>query len=182
MKKIKVIVDKLTAFIQNKCRKTAITTQTPDLKLMKRIRVFYCFLSFFLLFVGMSIYLFFKERNIIRSAVLWISEWIPSANINIDNLPLKLKPSFFSHVLMYNLADMLWILSGILFLRFIWFYNIRIQKIYILCMYVIGLLLEIAQTSKYILGTFDWLDILFISIGAFVESLLYNIFVRRRFV
>jgi hypothetical protein len=49
-------------------------------------------------------------------------------------------------------------------------------------MYVIGLLLEATQASKYMLGTFDWFDILFISIGAFVESLLYYIFVRRRFV
>lgn len=168
--------------IQNKRRKTAVTAQTPDLKLMKKIRIFYCFLSFFILFLGMSIYLFFKEKNIIRSAVIHISEWIPSANININNLPFKLKPSFFSHVLMYNLADMFWILSGILFLRFIWFYNTRMQKIYIPCMYVIGLLLEATQASKYMLGTFDWFDILFISIGAFVESLLYYIFVRRRFV
>jgi len=182
MKNIKVIADKLTAFIRDELRETAITIQPQNLKLMKRIRIFYVFLSFFILFVGMSIYLFFKDRNIIRAAVLQLSEWIPSANINIGNLPLKLKPSFFSHVLMYNLADMTWILSGILFLRFIWFYNIRMQKIYIFCMYVIGLFLETAQASKYIIGTFDWLDMLFISIGAFVESLLYNIFVRRRFV
>jgi hypothetical protein len=182
MEKIKVIVDKLISSIRDKCQKTTITTQTPNLKLLKKIRIFYCFLSFFILFVGMAVYLFFKESNMIRVLVIEVSEWIPFVNINIDNLPLKLKPSFFSNVLMYNVADMLWIVSGILFLRFIWFYNIKMQKIYIFCMYGIGLFLEISQLSENVLGTFDWYDILFISIGAFVESLLYNIFVRRRFV
>ena len=149
---------------------------------MKKIRILYFFLSFIFLFAGMSIYMFFRDRNIISVAVIKMFEWIPSANINFADLPLKLKPSFFSNVLMYNMADMLWILSGILFFRFIWFYNLKMQKIYIFCMYGIGLFLEIVQSTKKIHGTFDWYDIFFISIGAFAESLLFYIFIRRRYL
>jgi len=77
---------------------------------------------------------------------------------------------------------MLWFVSGILFLRFIWFYKINIQKTYISCFYGIGVLFETSQLSKNVPGTFDWLDLLFMGIGAFVEGSLYNIFIRRRFV
>jgi len=177
----KFIVEKLTSLFRDKGQNVALIPQVPDLKLMKKIRILYCFLSFFLLFVGMSTYIFFRDRNIIRAAVLQFSEWVPCANINIANLPLKLRPSFVSHVLMFNLADMLWILSGILFLRFIWFYNIKMQNIYVFCMYGIALFLEITQLTNFSVGTFDWYDILFISIGAFIESLLFYFFIRRRF-
>jgi hypothetical protein len=84
--------------------------------------------------------------------------------------------------LKYNLPDTLWFVSGILLLRFIWFLKTKEQKIYVSCLYGIGTILEISQLSGKIPGTFDVLDVLFMGIGAFVEGLLYNIFVRRRFV
>jgi hypothetical protein len=75
---------------------------------------------------------------------------------------------------------MLWFVSGILLLRFIWFDRLKEQKIYLIIFYIIGVLFEISQLSVNIPGTFDWLDLLFMGIGAFVESLLYNIYVKRR--
>jgi hypothetical protein len=95
---------------------------------------------------------------------------------------VPLKPSIVSNFLRYNIPDMLWFVSAILFFRFIWFYKIKIQKAYILCFYGIGALFETSQLSKNVPGTFDWLDILFMGIGAFIEGLLYNIFTKRRFV
>jgi glycopeptide antibiotics resistance protein len=76
---------------------------------------------------------------------------------------------------------MLWFVSGILLLRFIWFYRFKEQKVYVACFYGIGTIFEISQLSEKIPGTFDFLDLLFMGIGAFVEGLLYNIFVKRRF-
>jgi len=83
-------------------------------------------------------------------------------------------------MLLHNTAGMLWFVSGILFLRFLWFYKATTQKVYIGCFYAVGAMIEISQLSERVYGTFDVLDLLFMGIGAFVEGLLYNIFVKRR--
>ena len=77
---------------------------------------------------------------------------------------------------------MLWFISAVLFLRFIWFYKIKEQTIYIICFYVIGFALEASQLLEKVPGTFDWFHLFFMGIGAFVEGVLYNVFVKRRFV
>jgi hypothetical protein len=77
---------------------------------------------------------------------------------------------------------MLWFVSAILFLRFIWFYKIKTQTVYMVCFYGIGLVFEISQLSGKVPGTFDWLDLFFLCMGAFVEGLLYKFFIRRRCV
>ena len=77
---------------------------------------------------------------------------------------------------------MLWFVSAILFLRFIWFYKYKEQIVYIICFYAIGLIFEISQLSEKIPGTFDRLDLIFLCIGAFVEGLLYKKFIIRRYV
>jgi hypothetical protein len=65
-------------------------------------------------------------------------------------------------------------------MRFIWFHNFMLQKIYVYCFYGICLTYVFLKMSDNFPGTFDWFDLLFMGIGAFVEGLLYNIFVRRR--
>jgi len=77
---------------------------------------------------------------------------------------------------------MLWFISAILFFRFIWFYKFKEQTVYIICFYIIGFIFEISQISGKVPGTFDWFDLIFLSIGAFVESLLYKKFILRRIV
>jgi len=139
-----------------------------------KIRNIYILLSVLFLVLGIGIYLFFREID-----KMIIFKWMPLIKINF---PIKLNENIFSYFLMFNLPDMFWFLSGILFFRFLWFYNIKIQYIYILCFYVFGILLEISQLFTSVYGTFDWLDLLFFGIGAFVEGLLYNKFTRRRFV
>jgi xanthine/uracil permease len=75
---------------------------------------------------------------------------------------------------------MLWFVSGILLLRFIWFDRPKEQRVYISCFYGMGVIFEFLQLSKKVPGTFDLLDLLCMGIGAFVEGLLYNLFIRRR--
>jgi hypothetical protein len=143
---------------------------------MKRIRMLYGLSSFFTLILGMIIYLLFRDlRN------YSILKLIPKLEF-AKPVFIQLTPSILSYIWLYNIPDMLWFVSGILMLRFIWFYKIKEQKVYVLCFYIIGTVFEISQLSKYIPGAFDLLDLLFIGIGAFVEGLLYNNFVRRRFV
>ena len=139
-------------------------------------RAFYGLLSFFSLIIGMLIYFLFRDLN---NMILFA--WIPKP-VFTGTVLLPLRPSIFSNILKFNLPDTLWFLSAILFLRFIWFYETKIQKAYIHFFYAIAAIFEISQLSKKVPGTFDWMDLLFMGTGAFVEGLLYNIFTRRRFV
>jgi len=143
---------------------------------MNKVRALYGFLSLSTLMVGMVIYLLFRDVN---NMILF--SWIPKPHF-FNTVLVPLKPSMFTDILRYNVPDMLWFVSAILFLRFIWFYKTKEQAVYIWCFYGIGLVLEISQLSEKVPGTFDWLDLLFFGIGAFVEGLLYKKFIRRRFV
>ena len=126
------------------------------------------------LLIGLGIYLLFRDIS-----ELFIFKLIPKLGFAKSKF-IDLKPSILSNILSFNLPDMFWFLSGILFLRFIWFYNVKIQNIYLLCFYIIGAVFEISQLSKKIPGTFDLLDLLFLSIGAFFEGILYKNHFRRR--
>jgi len=139
-------------------------------------RVFYGLLSFLSLLIGMLIYFLFRDLN-----NMLLFKWIPK-NVFTGTVLLPLRPSIISYILIFNLPDTLWFLSAILFLRFIWFYRIKIQKTYIRFFYAIAAIFEISQLSKKVPGTFDWMDLLFMGISAFIESLLYIIFTKRRFV
>jgi len=139
-------------------------------------RAFYGLLSFLFLIIGMLIYFLFRDLN---NMILFA--WIPKP-VFTETVLLPSPQSIFSNILKFNLPDMLWFLSAILFLRFIWFYKAKIQKAYIHSFYAIAAIFEISQLSKKVPGTFDWMDLLFMGISAFVEGLLYNIFTRRRFV
>ena len=137
------------------------------------IRPFYGLLSILSLIIGMSIYLLFRDMS---NMIIFL--WIPRPAF-AGTIFIQLRPSLFSYILFYNLPDMLWFLSGIILLRFIWFYKEKTQKVYIFCFYGIGAIFEISQLSEKVPGTFDRLDLLFMGMGAFVEALVHNIFVKR---
>jgi hypothetical protein len=124
----------------------------------------------------MCIYLFFRDLN---NMILF--RFIPKPEFT-ENVLFQLEPSIFSYVLKYNFPYMLWFVSGILLMRFIWFYNYKTQKIYVLCFYGICLIYVLCKMLNKFPGTFDWLDLLFMGIGAFVESLLYKFYFRRKCV
>jgi hypothetical protein len=139
-------------------------------------RQVYGIFSLLSLILGMCIYLFFRDlNNMIFFRLIQQPEFAKTVLI-------PLEPSIFSYVLKYNFPDMLWFLSGILLMRFIWFSNYRVQKIYVFCFYGVGLTYMLCKISKKFPGTFDVLDLIFMGIVAFVEGLLYNIFVRRKIV
>jgi len=143
---------------------------------MKKIKTFYGLLSLLTLLSGIAIYLLFRD---VYNMILF--SWIPKPQF-LKTVLVSLQPSIFADIVRYHLPDMLWFVSAILFIRFLWFYKTREQTIYLLCFYGIALVLEISQLSEKVPGTFDWLDLLFFGIGAFVEGLLYKYFIRRNFV
>jgi len=134
---------------------------------------FYGFASLLSLILGMCIYLFFRDIN---NMILF--KWIAKPEF-AETVLFQLKPSIFSYVLKFNFPYMLWFLSGILLMRFIWFLNFKIQRIYVICLYIFGLTYVLLKMSSKFPGTFDYLDLLFMGIGAFVESLLYKKFILR---
>jgi hypothetical protein len=140
----------------------------------KNKRWVYGLSSFLSLMLGMCIYLLFRDMS---NMILFA--WLPEFEFT-KTVFVSLKPSVISSLLQFNVPDMLWFVSGILLLRFIWFGRPKEQKVYISCFYGIGAIFEISQLSKRVPGTFDLLDLLFMGIGAFVEGLLYNQFIRRR--
>ena len=143
---------------------------------MKKIRVFYGLVSLFVLIGGMCIYLLFRDLN---NMILF--KFISKPEF-AKTVIIQLKPSILSYVLKYNFPYVFWFLSGILLMRFIWFFNYKVEKIYVFCLYSIGFMYVLCKMLEKFPGTFDWLDLLFMGIGAFVEGLLYNIFVKRRIV
>jgi hypothetical protein len=133
----------------------------------------YGLLSLGSLVISMGIYLFFRNLNMV------LFKWIPKPRFT-GAFSVTIAPSFLSSILLFNVPDMLWFLSGIMFLRFIWFYDDKWQGIYLLCFYGIALIIETSQISKNVPGTFDLLDLFFMGAGAFMEGLLYKFFVKRR--
>jgi len=126
--------------------------------------------------MGVLVYFLFRDWG-----SLLLFEWMPRPEFS-GNAIVQLTPSVFSYALQYNLAGMLWFVSGILFFRFVWFHRPWEQKVYIGCFCGVAALLEASQLSDRVPGTFDALDLLFMGLGAFVEGLLHRIFVKRRIV
>ena len=133
-------------------------------------KIFYGLASISSLLIGILIYRLFRDMsNMILFSLL-------PKTVFAGTVPIQLNPSPFSSILMYNLPDMLWFLSAILFLRFIWFYRTKIQKLYVLSFYGISAIFEISQLSEKVPGTFDFLDLIFMGAGALAEGLLHKFF------
>jgi len=147
---------------------------TPEF--FSHFRLLYGLLSLLTLFMGMLIYLLFRDLN---NIILF--KWIPKPAF-FETVLVPLQPSILTNLLKYHMPDMLWFISAILFIRFIWFYKIKMQTAYITCFYGITLVFETSQLSEKVPGTFDWFDLFFMGIGAFFEGLLYKLFIQRRFV
>ena len=141
---------------------------------IKQIRILNGIFSILFLISGIFIYLLFRNMN----NLLFI-ELVPKLEFT-KTVFIQFPESIFSNILLYNFPDMFWFISGILLLRFIWYKKFKEQKVYILCFYLFGAIFEISQLSENIPGTFDFLDLFFMCIGAFVEGLLYKNFIRRR--
>jgi len=93
---------------------------------------------------------------------------------------ILLPDNAISYFIKYNLCDGLWILSGILFFRFIWFNNIKISQYYVIIFIFIALIHQFLQIIEYIPGTFDIMDIITMVVFALLEQLLYFYTTRRR--
>ena len=137
---------------------------------MRNIRPIYAISSLAALFAGFLCYYFFRDSNLIFYNIF---------NINITHNNLYLSHNLFSNFLKYNLCDGLWLVSGILLLRFIWFGSPVIGTYYITIFVCAALLLELLQIIKFFPGTFDIVDIFTMVFFALLEQCIY-FYTKRR--
>ncbi|WP_461255312.1 hypothetical protein, partial [Treponema sp. R80B11-R83G3] len=136
-------------------------------------RLIYFASSVIALSAGIFCYYIFRDFNMIFFQIFKIKVSYANVRAFSDN--------FFINFIRYNLCDGLWLLSGILFLRFLWFSDPVIGGYYIKFFIGLALLLELLQLIKYFPGTFDIFDIFTMAFFALLEHFI-NIFftIRRR--
>ena len=135
----------------------------------------YRWAAVFTLLCGAVIYPFFRDiDNIVLFNLFpkpsFLSRF-PLCN-NTGNLALSM--------LVFCGPDILWLLSGLLFIRSVWLEEKIWMQIYISAFSLIAISNELTQFSPNIPGTFDVSDLLSLCFTAFMESVVYHYFINRR--
>jgi hypothetical protein len=141
----------------------------------KKIKLFYFLVALAAFAAGVAIYVFFRNTN---NLVLF--KYFPSFSfLSLPPVPVNTN-TWWGYLFVFNLPHGLWCLSGLLVIRAIWLTNTKWRVIYACFFLVIISALEISQISKHRNGTFDILDLTSYGFFAFVESIIYNKFIRRK--
>jgi hypothetical protein len=136
-------------------------------------------------------------RNRIILGILSLSSFSIAANIYTDlrgfdwglfkwvdillPLDLSLLSSIDSSFILYNLPDVLWMVSFILLLAMIWLGKSRHQLfIWMVIILVSGLVMEASQYFGWIRGTFDILDMVSYVVVFILFS--YLLFIKKSFL
>ena len=140
----------------------------------RRLRLAYCIASCMVFLGGVAIYAFLRDIN--NMVLFHFFPKIPF--LSTLYIPVK-TDAIWLNMFFYNLPDGLWCLSGLLLVRATWLANTGWRVIYGGIFIVIALSFEIAQLSDNIPGTVDVLDLVFMGFFAFLESIIFNMFIRR---
>lgn len=123
------------------------------------------------LIIGGFIYVIF------RSEKLLMFDWFQT--LHLQNQIRLLRDLNCDHStpnwLKYNLPDGLWIFSYVLISFHIWKYKITLQNFFwVFIIPIIAIFSEFLQALEIIPGTFDFLDLLFYTIGIFLPFFFYQ--------
>ena len=130
--------------------------------------------SFLVFLVGVSIYVFFRNiDNMLIFNFFPKPLFLSSLYISINN------DLIWSNMFIYNLPYGLWCLSGLLLVRAIWLHNSKWRKIYSGIFITTVMLYVVLKLPGIIPGTFDIFDLFFMGFFAFLESLIFKMFIRR---
>jgi len=138
-----------------------------------RIRLLYCLAGFATLFGGFAVYVFFRNHDMILFRLM-----SKPAFLDMLFIPVK-SGSIASSVLLYNLPDGLWLLSGLLFLRAVWHEQPKTFLVYRRCFLIFAFLFETSQIFDGIPGTFDIFDVLAMGSIALLESIVHKVQLKR---
>ena len=140
---------------------------------MKKNKNIYFLFSILSIITGFLIYYFLRKNNIL------IYKWLNFLPKN-DNIVTFSRESIWLNFIRYNLPDGLSLLSGLLFLRAIWYEHIQTFLIYKIIFLFIIFLFEMLQIFDNILGTFDFYDLVTMGSIALLESIIPKILIIRR--
>jgi len=147
---------------------------TKDI-LVKKLKQGYFLVALLAFASGVAIYVFF--RNIDNMLVF---RYFPQPSFLVTlHIPLNTN-TVWGYFFVFNLLHGLWCLSGLLIIRAIWLTNVKWRAIYAGTFIAAASFLEIAQLNENNPGTFDVLDLAAYGVFAFMESITYNKFVKRR--
>jgi len=147
-------------------------TQADKGVFLKKLKVYFS-LSAFTLIAGFLIYYFFRNGNIL------IYKWFNFLPKN-NNIITFSNEYILLNFLRYNLPDGLLLLSGLLFLRALWYENDKTFLKYKICFLFTVFLLEILQIFSEISGTFDFFDLVTMGSIALLEGIVHKFSIKRR--
>ena len=143
-------------------------------ELRSRIRLTYVFAAFMAFFVGIAIYVFFRNHKILLFQI-----FPKPAVLDLFYYPVRVDSVLMS-LFLFNLPDGLWFLSGLLLIRAVWLVHPKWRVIYACSFGLIALAMEILQVFANVPGTFDWLDIVFMALFSYTESAFFIIAIKRK--
>jgi len=139
-----------------------------------RLKLAYYIAAFLTFLGGVTVYAFLRDIN--NMILFHFFPKIPF--LSTLYVPVK-TDALWPNIFRNNLPDGLWCLSGLLLVRAIWLHNAKWRAIYGGIFIAIALSFEISQLSGNMPGTFDALDLVFMGLFAFLESIIFNMFIRR---
>ena len=128
-------------------------------------------LILFLLLAGLTIYLVLRHTSSPFYNLAVQLGWSES----LDSVRNVMSPIHMPVWFVYSLPDGLWMFSFVLFMMAVWDFRFSgTAKIWILTSVCLGLSFEICQAFIKGMGAFDWMDMIFLSAGAFIPVLLFS--------
>ena len=138
----------------------------------------YIFFSLILMFIGGIIYIIFRPETLTMFS--WMNKLgldysIIRNSINIDT------SSKIIDFIVFSLPNGLWLLSGILFLGYVWRKNKNLFLLYSTFIFSISAIFEVGQLTNFIPGTFDFMDLAVIIISYLLGLITYKLIFRRSY-
>jgi hypothetical protein len=143
-------------------------------KTLKKERTLYFVLSPLLLVIGIAIYFLFRKND---GMVLF--DWLPGLRAR-KGLAIQVDKNRLATLAVYSVPDGLWLLSGMLLMRALWWATPKTGTVYAFIFCALAAGFELLQMTGHVPGTFDPADLVVLVCAAFVEGFIFKCFIKRR--
>jgi len=153
------------------CKCTNLASQASAVK----IKLVYCLVALVSFLGGIAIYAFFRDvGDMVLFRYMSPPMFLGATQVGLGT------DTIWRYLFVFNLPHGLWALSALLVIRAVWLADTKWRAIYGGIFIVAASSIEISQMSENMPGTFDVLDIASYGVSAFLESMTYNKFIKRR--
>lgn len=143
----------------------------------KKLRLVYCLAALAAFLAGIAIYALFRNiDNMVLFRYFRQPSFLAAPRIAIGT------DTILGYLFVFNLPHGLWALSGLLVIRAVWLTDTRWRAVYAGMFVAAASTIELMQLGETMPGTFDVLDLASYGIAAFLESVVYSKFTKRRFL